>query len=91
MKKTGLHTPVGLEPPIVDVIVITIVVSSGTWKFGGKLTLGETSDGGTIVVTLGEVLVGGGLPGDGVVVDVDVVLGIDAVVELNGVEVVPSG
>jgi hypothetical protein len=32
-----------------------------------------------------------GVPGEGVVVDVDVVLGIDAVVELNGVEVVPFG
>jgi hypothetical protein len=67
------------------VILITIMVASGTWKFGGRLTFAEASDGGTTVVVPGVVDID-----DGVVVD-DAELLIDALVEGNGVEVVPSG
>jgi hypothetical protein len=78
------HTPVGFNPFVVDVIMIMIVVFAGTSKFLGKSTLGETSDGGTIVVVPGVV------SAVGVVVDVIALL-VDTVVEVNGCDLEPSG
>ena len=64
--------------------MIMTVVFAGKSKFVGKLTRGETSDGGTTVVVPGVV------PANGVVVDVIALL-VDTVVEVNGCEVEPSG
>ena len=79
-----LHTPVGFNPFVVDVIMIMTVVPAGKSKFVGKSTRGETADGGTTVVVPGVV------PDDGVVVDVTALL-VDAVVEVNVGEVEPFG
>ena len=60
-----------------DVIVITTVVPSGTSKFGGRMTLGDSSDGGTVSI------------GEGVVVSPD--SAGDGGVEVNVSDVVPFG
>jgi hypothetical protein len=64
--------------------MIMTIVLAGKSKFLGKLTLGETSDGGTTVVVPGVV------PANGVVVDVIALL-VDTVVEVNGCDLEPSG
>ena len=74
--------------------MITTVVFCGSWKFGGKSTWGDTFDGGTIVVVvlLDVGSIGGGVPGNGVVgVVVVVVVLPDGMVEVNIGEVVPFG
>jgi hypothetical protein len=83
-ERKSSHTPVGFNPFVVDVTMIVIIVFAGTSKFVGKSTLGETSDGGTTVV------VPGGVPANGVVVDVSAALA-DTVVEVIGVEIKPFG
>ncbi len=78
----------GFNPPLVDMLVIIIIVSFGTWKFAGKFTWGETSDGGTIPLVLGVAVVTDAAPVDGVVV---VVVVDDGISDGNGSEVVAFG
>ncbi len=67
-------------------LIITIVFS-GTWKLGGKSTWGETADGGTTPLGVGNVVVvSNETPVDGVVAPL-----VDGVWEVKGGEVVPLG
>lgn len=78
---------------MVDVITIVIIVFSGTRKFGGKLTRGDSSEGGKTPLDVGVVVVGE-TPDDGVVVAVVVVVLVplaDGVCEGKVGEVVPFG
>ena len=74
--------------------MITTIVFTGTPKLDGKTTWGDTFDRGTIVVVvlLDVGSIGGGVPGNGVVgVVVVVVVLPDGMVEVNIGEVVPFG
>ena len=83
-----VHTSRGLSWSLVDVIVIEMTVSLGTWKFLGKSTCGDTADGAKTAVVLGVVVVSDEAPDDGVVV---VVAPGDGIFESNEGEVDPSG
>ena len=87
-----IHTPVaGDLSGVVDVIVITIMVFCGTWKFGCKLTWGDTPGGKPTPIGFDVV--------DACPIDVDsvggvvvvVLLPVDGIWEGNGAEVVPFG
>ena len=58
--------------------MITTVVPSGTSKFGGRMTLGDSSDGATVSLGVGVVVVSPDSAGDGGV-------------EVNVSDVVPFG
>ncbi len=84
-----IHTPDAFRLSIVDLIFMVTTVLFGTWKFAGKSTCGESSDGGTTPLGVDVVVVvseGAGV--DGIVVIVPLA---DGIADWNSSEIVPLG